>query len=352
MTIKNKIRVAIIGASGYTGVELIRILTNHPKVEIKALIANTNAGQEITEIYSHLNLIELPVLSKLEEIDFATIDLAFSCLPHTAGMEVVTKLLNHPNYRQLKIIDLSADFRLEKAEDYQKWYEHKHHSPELQKQAVYGLSELARNRIKRANLIACPGCYPTSALLPLLPLIEADLIDTNNINIDSKSGVTGAGRSLKMGNLFCEVNDSIKAYGIANHRHTGEIEQELSKAAKKPVVVNFTPHLVPMNRGIISTIYLTLKNNYQVQDLQNCLETKYQDEYFINLINNYPSTRDVMGTNFCKIAIFKARIPGQAIIVSVIDNLTKGASGQAVQNMNILFGFDEKEGLSMMPMVP
>jgi N-acetyl-gamma-glutamyl-phosphate reductase len=352
MSNKEKIKVAIIGASGYTGAELIRILLGHPNAEITSLIAGSNAGQNISDIYQHLSHFSLPKLKKIEETDFSKIDVAFCCLPHTTAGEVIKSLMENKKYSHLKIIDLSADFRLEDGDDYKNWYEHDHSSLELQKHAVYGLTEFARNKIKKSRLVACPGCYPTSALLPLLPLIDAGLIETNNIIIDSKSGVTGAGRSLKTANLFCEINDGMKAYGVAIHRHNGEIEQELSKTAGKKIKTTFTPHLAPMSRGIISTIYVTIKNGRNFEDIKNCLETRYEDEYFVNISNDYPSTKDVFGTNFCKIAIFKSRQENQAVIVSVIDNLTKGASGQAVQNMNIMFGFDEKSGLTMAPIFP
>ncbi len=342
---KQKLKIAILGASGYTGVELIRLLLNHSNAEIKELIADSNAGKEIAEIYPHLAPFALPGLKKIEEVDFSQIDLAFCCLPHTTSQATIKFLLENKNYGHLKIIDLSADFRLENPADYQKWYEHSHIATDIQKQAVYGLSEIHREKIRKAKLIANPGCYPTSALLPLIPLLQNGLIEEKNIIIDSKSATSGAGRSLKLGNLFCEVNEAMKAYGIANHRHIGEIEQELSKAASSHLHISFTPHLVPMNRGIISTIYVNLKNNFKVDDLKNCLNTKYQDEYFVYLAKNPPSTKDVAGSNFCHIGVFESRLPNQAIIVSVIDNLVKGASGQAVQNMNIMFGFDEKEGL-------
>ena len=349
---KEKIKTAIIGASGYTGVELIRLLSNHSKVEIKSLVANSNADQEIADIYQHLSHFNLPKLNKLEEVDFTKIDVAFCCLPHTTSQNVIKFLMENSNYKHLKIIDLSADFRLSDGQNYKKWYEHEHLALELQKKAVYGLSEFARDQIKKSNLIACPGCYPTSSLLPLLPLIQAKLIKTDNIIIDSKSGVSGAGRSVKVNNLYCEINDSMKAYSIGNHRHTGEIEQELSKMAASEIQISFTPHLVPMNRGIISTIYVSLENSFNIDDVKNCLETKYEDEYFVNISTDYPSTRDVFATNFCKIGIFKGRLPNQVIIVSVIDNLVKGASGQAIQNMNIMYGFDEREGLNLLPIFP
>lgn len=347
-----KLNIAIIGASGYTGAELIRILLNHPSAQIKALIANSNAGQKIEEIYPHFLHFSLPTLKKIDEIDFKQIDVAFCCLPHTTSQEVIKKLTDDENLQHLKIIDLSADFRLENIDDYKKWYGHEHIAPNLQLQAVYGLSEIYRNKIKKSNLIACPGCYPTSALLPLIPLFENNLIKKEGIIVDSKSGTSGAGRSLKTGNLFCEVNNSVKAYSIGKHRHVGEIEQELSKAAKSSSQIDFTPHLLPINRGIISTIYADVKEGFSIDDVKNCLQTKYEDEYFVNVISGEPNISDVVGTNFCVISVNKGRTKNKIIIVSVIDNLCKGASGQAVQNMNIIFGFDERAGLEFAPIFP
>jgi len=345
-----KLQIAIIGASGYTGAELIRILLNHKKVEISALIANSNAGQKIEQLYPHLTHYNLPDVKKLEEIDFSKIDAVFGCLPHTTSQETFKKLI--PQNPHLKIFDLSADFRLEDPADYQKWYEHEHIAKDLQPQAVYGLSEIHRNKIKKASLIACPGCYPTSALLPLIPLLKNNLIDTHDIVIDSKSGTSGAGRSLKQGNLFCEVNESVKAYSIGTHRHIGEIEQELGKAAKSKIEIDFTPHLLPISRGIISTIYVKINPKFSLQDIQNCLETKYADEPFVCLIKGEPNIKDVVGTNFCVMTAKQGRTSGRVVLVSAIDNLCKGASGQAVQNLNIVFGFDEKEGLELAPLFP
>lgn len=347
-----KLKIAIIGASGYTGAELVRILLNHPKAEITALIANSNAGQKIEEIYPHFAHYNLPALVKLDEVNFSDIDAAFCCLPHTTSQEVIAKLMADKKNSHLKIFDLSADFRLENITDYKKWYGHDHVAPSLQPQAIYGLSEIHRNKIKKSSLIACPGCYPTSALLPLIPLLENNLISSQGIIIDSKSGATGAGRSLKTGNLFCEVNNSVKAYSIGKHRHTGEIEQELIKASGSKMEVDFTPHLLPINRGIISTIYADINPKFSLQDIKNCLQTKYEDEYFVRVINGEPNISDVVGTNFCVISANQSRSGSKVIIVSVIDNLCKGASGQAVQNMNIVFGFDEKCGLEFAPLFP
>jgi N-acetyl-gamma-glutamyl-phosphate reductase len=344
-----KISVAIIGASGYTGAELIRILLNHPKAQIAALVANSNAGQEIAQIYPHLIHYDLPNLQKIDEVDFAAIDVVFGCLPHTTSQETFKKILADEKNSHLKIIDLSADFRLDKTSDYEKWYEHQHLAPDLQPQAIYGLCEINRAKIKKSKLIACPGCYPTSALLPLIPLLQNNLIENRDIIIDSKSGASGAGRALKQGNLFCEVNESVKAYSIGKHRHIGEIEQELGKAANAQIEIDFTPHLLPINRGIISTIYAKINPQFSLADIQNCLETKYEDEPFVRVIAGEPNIKDVVGTNFCVIAAKQARVAGRVILVSVIDNLCKGASGQAVQNMNIIFGLDEKTGLELAP---
>lgn len=348
----NKLKIAIIGASGYTGAELIRLLLNHNKCEITALVANSNAGNLVEDLYPHLQHYNLPKLQKLEEIDFSEIDVAFGCLPHTASQEVFKELLANGKNPHLKIIDLSADFRLENPDNYKKWYEHEHIAKNLQGQAIYGLSEINRNKIKKSNLIACPGCYPTSALLPLIPLLENGLISAKNIIIDSKSGVSGAGRSVKQANLFCEINNSFKAYSVGNHRHMGEIEQELSKASKEETIIEFTPHLLPINRGIISTIYADINEKFTIEDIQNCLKTKYEDEYFVNYQENEPAIKDVANTNFCLISAKSGRNKNKLIIVSAIDNLCKGASGQAIQNMNIIFGFDEKEGLQNPPIFP
>jgi N-acetyl-gamma-glutamyl-phosphate reductase len=347
-----KIQAAIIGASGYTGAELIRILLNHKKTLISALIAANNAGQKIEQLYSHLLNYNLPVLTKIEAVDFSKIDVVFGCLPHNTSQAIFAKLLSDPKNSHLKIIDLSADFRLENILEYQKWYDQEHKAKELQAQAVYGLCEIHRNKIKKSNLIACPGCYPTSALLALIPLVENNLIANHDIIIDAKSGASGSGRALKQNILFCEVNESIKAYSVGWHRHIGEIEQELTKAAKTKIELDFTPHLLPINRGIISTIYAKINPGFSLSDIEYCLKNKYENEPFMRIISGEPNVRDVIGTNVCVIAAKKARTADKVILISVIDNLCKGASGQAVQNMNIIFGFDEKEGLDLVPLFP
>ncbi|MBL6665037.1 MAG: N-acetyl-gamma-glutamyl-phosphate reductase [Rickettsiales bacterium] len=344
------IQAAIIGASGYTGAELVRILLNHDQVEISALVANNNAGLEIGEIYSHLQNFNLPLLKKIEEIDFSNIDVAFGCLPHATSQEIFNEL--NGKYPELVIIDLSADFRLTDPANYKLWYGSDHKALKLQEKAVYGLSEINRNQIKNAKIIACPGCYPTSVLLPLIPLLENSLINKDNIIIDSKSGASGAGRSLKQSNLFCEISNSFKAYSVGSHRHMGEIEQELGKAASEDVTIEFTPHLLPINRGIVSTIYVDIKEGLSVLDIENCLKTKYEDEYFVNYQNKEPALNEVVNTNFCLISAKQGRNKNKAIIISALDNLCKGASGQAVQNMNLIFGFDEFTGLKLNPLFP
>ncbi len=344
-----KINISVIGASGYTGAELIRILLSHPKVEIKSLVAESNAGKDIAEIYPHFANYDLPSLIKIEEIDFKGLDCVFLCLPHGTTQEVALKIPDN-----IKIIDLSADFRLYDTANYEKWYHGTHKAPALQKKAVYGLSEIYRNKIKQSNLIACPGCYPTSILLPLIPLFEAGLIEKDDIIADSKSGISGAGRKAVTGNLFTEMNENFKPYGITGHRHLSEIEQELSVSSKKDVMITFTPQVLPINRGILSNIYVKNKKGVTAEDLKAALEKKYQGEAFVKIAKDkiIPTIRDVYSTNLCYMNVFADRIEGKSIIVSTIDNLTKGASGQAVQNFNIIFGFDEAEGLNFAPVFP
>jgi N-acetyl-gamma-glutamyl-phosphate reductase len=345
----NRTRVAILGASGYTGAELVRLLARHPQVAIAALTADRQAGKPLGEVFPHLGRLGLPDLVKIDDVDWSGIEAVFCALPHGTTQEVVAKLPRH-----LKIIDLSADFRLADVSVYAKWYGHEHRAPDLQREAVYGLTELKRQEIKGARLIANPGCYPTSAQLPLVPLIESKQIDTRDIIIDSKSGVSGAGREAKQGSLFAEVSEGIHAYGVANHRHMPEIEQGLSDAAHGRVIVNFTPHLMPMNRGILSTIYVRLANGATARDLRATLAGRYDNEPFVRIVPEgvAPATRHVRGSNHCLIGVFEDRVPGRAIILSVIDNLVKGASGQAVQNMNLVCGMDETAGLEQEPLFP
>jgi N-acetyl-gamma-glutamyl-phosphate reductase len=343
------INIAIIGASGYTGVELIRILRTHPHAKIVALTGDSQAGKPLGDVYAHLRFADLPPLVSLPEVDFSGVDVAFCCLPHGTSQEVIAALPEH-----LVVIDLSADFRLFDVDVYAQWYGHAHRAPELQKQAVYGLSELTRQRVRGARVIANPGCYPTSALLPLVPLLQAGIVIPQGIVIDAKSGITGAGRSAKQANLFAEINDGISAYGVASHRHTPEIEQCLSWFSDSPVNITFTPHLMPMNRGMLSTIYVQLEAGKTVADVRTAWARLYADSPFVHVLPEgvQPTTHQVRGTNDCVMSITADRVPGRAIIVSVIDNLVKGASGQAVQNMNIRYGLPENTGLQLTAIFP
>jgi N-acetyl-gamma-glutamyl-phosphate reductase len=346
---KNTINVAILGASGYTGAELVRLLAHHPFVHIAALTAEKRAGAALGEVFPHLGGLALPKLVKIGDVNFTGIDAVFCALPHGLTQEVVAALPNH-----LKVIDLSADFRLHDVATYAKWYGHEHLAPALQKDAVYGLTELARAAVKTARLIANPGCYPTSAQLPLIPLVEAGAIDAGDIIIDAKSGVTGAGREAKEANLFAEVTEGIHAYAVANHRHAPEIEQGLSQAAKRDIVVNFTAHLMPMSRGILSSIYVKLANGATADDLRATLSKRYENEPFVRVVpaGVAPATRHVRGTNRCLIGVFPDRVKGRAIVISVIDNLVKGASGQAIQNFNLQAGLPETTALDQEALFP
>ena len=345
----NRIRIAILGASGYTGVELLRLLTSHPNADIVALTADRHAGKAATEVFPHLAAFDLPRLGKIEEVDWSRVDVAFCCLPHGTTQGVVAGLPAH-----VKVVDLSPDFRFHDVATYAEWYGHAHQAPEMQKEAAYGLTEIWRDEVRAARVVANPGCYPTSAQLPLIPLLEADAIEPEDIVIDAKSGVTGAGRSLRDDLLFAEVQDGINAYGVGKHRHMPEIEQGLSRVAGRAVQVSFTPHLMPMNRGILSTIYVRLNNGATVDGLRSTLAERYKDEPFVTVLPNgaVPATRHVRGSNYCFIGVVKDRRAGRAIIVSVIDNLVKGASGQAVQNMNAMLGLDETTALTQGAMFP
>ena len=350
-------KVAILGASGYTGAELMRLLTTHDKVEVSVLTADRSAGKAFKDIYpqfSHRK--DLPLLTKWEDSkkQIENCDIAFCCLPHGTTQEIIKELANNSN--KIKIIDLSADFRLENIDTYEEWYGKPHAAIELQKEAVYGLTEINRNKIKNARLVANPGCYPTAAQLPLIPLLKANLIESNDIIIDAKSGATGAGRSPKEAFLYCEVADGIHAYGVASHRHSPEIEQGLNVATnyKDNIIVNFTPHLMPMSRGILESIYVKLKPGVTTEQLKQELINTYDNEKFVNILDDaiLPQTRHIRGTNFCNLNIIQDRIPGRAIIVSAIDNVVKGASGAAIQNMNLMLGLPEDTGLNQAAMFP
>ncbi|MGE5505409.1 MAG: N-acetyl-gamma-glutamyl-phosphate reductase [Actinomycetota bacterium] len=345
----DKVKVAILGASGYTGAELVRLLACHPGFQIAAMTGDRKAGQPLAAVFPHLGGLALPDLVTIDQVNFASVDAVFCALPHGTTQEVIAALP-----RSVKVVDLSADFRLAEVKAYAQWYGHEHKAPELQREAVYGLTELMRPRVKAARLVANPGCYPTSAQLALMPLLEAGAILPEDIIIDAKSGVSGAGRSAKEANLFCEVAEGIHPYGIASHRHTPEIEQGLARAAGRPVQVTFTPHLMPMSRGILSTMYVKLRGRHKAADLRAVLAKRFASEPFVRVLPEgmAPATRNVRGSNFCLINAFDDRIEGRAIVCSVIDNLVKGASGQAVQNMNLMFDLPETAGLEQQPMFP
>lgn len=350
----SKAKIGVLGASGYTGSELVRMLLRHPRAELALLTAERSAGKQMREVFPHFGPYELPTLVALEGIDWKAqaLDVVFCALPHATTQKVLKDLLAAAP--ETKIVDLSADFRLADTAAYAKWYGHEHHAPELQKEAVYGLAEIHRREIKKARLVANPGCYTSCAELPLIPLIRAKAIDTDEIVIDAKSGMTGAGRSAKEAMLFSEVSEGFNAYGVGKHRHMAELDQEFSLAAGKEVVVTFTPHLLPMNRGILSTIYVRGKRGRTPQELHEILSKFYAKEPFVHVLpfGETPHTRHVRGSNMTMIGVAADRIEGRAIIVSVLDNLVKGASGQAIQNMNLVMGYPEPMGIDQIALFP
>ena len=347
--VMSDIKVAILGASGYTGGELIRLLLNHPNVEICYITAEKHAGKQISDVFPHLrNLINL----NLEKLDSANVpedtDVVFVALPHGASAEVIMELYD----RESKIIDLGADFRLNEG-NYREWYGD-HPCTKLLENAVYGISELYRDKIAETDLVANPGCYPTSSILPLAPLLKNSVIKEKNIIIDSKSGVSGAGRSPSLDFHFCEVNEGLKAYKVGGHRHSPEIEQQLSDYCNKKIDVTFTPHLIPIDRGILSTIYVNTNKSYTTVELIKILNEFYSDSYFIRIFDegHFPSTSYVKGSNYCDIGVMSKPENKTAIFISAIDNLVKGASGQAIQNMNIMMDLPENTGLTSNPVFP
>jgi N-acetyl-gamma-glutamyl-phosphate reductase len=345
------LHVGIVGASGYTGVELARILAGHPEIRLTAATSRKYAGKPLSEVFPNLRKrvdILCENLTTDELIERA--EFFFTAVPHKTAMEIVPHLLAAGK----KVVDLSADYRIHDPAVYQAWYQ-EHTSPQLLAEAAYGLPELYRDRIRTAQLTANPGCYPTSVILALTPLLRQGLIDPDTLIIDSKSGTSGAGRAASVGTLFCEVNDGFKPYKVGGtHRHIPEIEQELSAAAGQSVTVSFTPHLLPVSRGILSTIYATLTSQGNVTDLQALYEETYADEPFVRILpaGVPPATQYVRGSNCCDISLQKDPRTGRLIIMSAIDNIVKGASGQAVQNMNLMNGFPETTGLMGAPLFP
>ncbi|MEG9862277.1 MAG: N-acetyl-gamma-glutamyl-phosphate reductase [Parvularculales bacterium] len=345
----SSLQVAILGASGYTGGDAIRLLACHPNVTLMALIAQRHAGEAVEDVWPHLGATDLPDMVTPEQVDWEHVDAVVCGLPHGTFQAMSTDLPDH-----VKIIDMSADFRLRDKEVYAHWYGQPHAAPDMQEQAVYGLTEFYRNDIAVARLVACPGCYPTAVLLALLPLVSERCITPEDLIIDAKSGVSGAGRGLKQQNLFSEIAEAMHPYNVGSHRSVSEIEQELSRAGGVPVMVNFTPHLVPLNRGELVTVYARLGQGQTADDARRILSTRYEAEPFVNVLEagHTPATRQVRGSNLCQIGVFADRLPERVIIVAAIDNLVKGSSGQAVQNLNLMFGFDETTGLEQKPLFP
>jgi len=347
-------KVGVLGASGYTGSECVRLLLRHPQVEIALLTADRKAGQEMREVFPQFSPFQLPKLVPLDGLDWAAagLDLVFGALPHATTQRVIKELLAQAPHT--KVVDLSADFRLADPAAYARWYGAAHHAPELQKEAVYGLVEAYRERIRTSRLVANPGCYTTCAQLPLLPLIKAGAIDVDEIVVDAKSGMTGAGRGPRENMLFSEVSEGFHAYGVGHHRHMAELDQEFSLAAGRAVTVTFTPHLVPMNRGILSTIYVRGAGGRSPPDLHAILAQTYRSEPFVHVLPfaEMPQTRHVRGSNMTFIGVAADRIGARAIIGAALDNLVKGASGQAVQNMNLVLGFPETMGLEQIALFP
>ena len=347
----DKVNIAIVGSSGYTGGELYRLLINHPRATVTAVTSEKSARKPITSIFPHLSGLTNLVCEPLDPSAIAKkADFVFLALPHVTSQEAAFQ------FRQLgkKVVDLSADYRLTDPTIYETWYEHCHQYPELLKSAVYGLPELHRDKVKKASLIANPGCYPTSAILALAPLVKKGLADITSIVIDSKSGVSGAGRSPSLAHHYPEVNEGLMAYKIGTHRHTPEIEQELAALAGKSVTISFTPHLIPMNRGILTTAYATLSAPADTGQLHALYREFYQNELFVRVLapGQFPNVRNVRGSNFCDIGIYADPRTNRAVVVSAIDNLVKGASGQAIQNMNLMMGFDERDGLKVAGLFP
>lgn len=346
------IKVAIVGASGYTGVELARILCNHPEVELTVATSRQYAGKPLAEVFPNLrNKVSLTCENLHADEIRDRADLIFAAVPHKTAMDLVPTLLDGGK----KVVDLSADFRLRDVKTYEEWYQ-PHSSPQFLTEAVYGLPELYREQIKAARLIANPGCYPTSVLLATAPLVKAGLIDAGQIIADSKSGTSGAGRAASVGTLFCEVADGFRPYKVAGtHRHTPEIEQELSSVAGKDITVSFTPHLLPISRGILSTIYAPLSSaDISGEQIQEIYTRTYTDEPFVRFLgeNCTPATQYVRGSNFCDIGFAIDRRTNRIIMMSAIDNIVRGAAGQAVHNMNLLLGLPETTGLEAAPFFP
>ena len=345
------IKAGIIGATGYAGNEIVRLLLGHKDVEVAWYGSRSYIDQKYADVYQNFfKLVDAKCMDDNMEALADEVDVIFTATPQG----LCASLINEGILSKAKVIDLSADFRIKDVDVYEKWYGIEHKSKQFIGEAVYGLCELNREKIKGARLIANPGCYPTCSTLSIYPMVKNGYIDTDTLIIDAKSGTSGAGRGAKIPNLYCEVNENIKAYGVATHRHTPEIEEQLGYAAGKPVMINFTPHLIPMNRGILITAYAKLNPGVTKEMVRKAYEEAYKDEYFVRVLNDSvcPETRWVEGSNFVDVSPKVDERTGRVIMMGAMDNITKGAAGQAVQNMNLLFGLDEAEGLRLVPVFP
>ncbi len=345
------IKVGIIGATGYAGAELVRLLLGHREAEIVWYGSRSYVDERYAKIYQNMfQLVDAKCMEDNMEEMASKVDVIFTATPQG----LCASLLNEDILKKVKIVDLSADFRIKDVKVYEKWYGIEHKAPQFIEEAIYGLCEVNREAVKKARIVANPGCYPTCSFLSVYPLVKEGLIEPNTLIIDAKSGTSGAGRGAKVDNLFCEVNENIKAYGVAGHRHTPEIEEQLSLAAKKEVVINFTPHLVPMQRGILVTAYASLTREVSYEELKAVYDRYYQDEYFVRVLEKdvCPQTRWVEGSNFVDVNFKIDKRTNRVIMMGAMDNLVKGAAGQAVQNMNLMFGCEEAEGLLMAPLFP
>jgi N-acetyl-gamma-glutamyl-phosphate reductase len=350
---ERKLRVGIFGASGYTGAELVRLLSEHPHVEIAALTADRKAGQTMEAVFPQFcGRRDLPVLSTIHDVDRGQLDAVFCALPHGTTQHVIADLMMA--YDSLKVVDLSADFRLVDPEAYREWYGHAHEALDQQKEAVYGVTELYREQVAKARLVANPGCHSTTAILPVVPLLKAGLIDPDFITVDSKTGMSGAGRGANEAMLFSEVAGGLHAYGVGKHRHTAELDQEYSKAAGREVYASFTPHLTPMIRGIYASIYLRTTGQATAKDVHAALSDAYDADTFVHVMpfGQVPQSRHVRASNNCQVGVVADRIDGRVIVLSTLDNLMKGASGQAVQNFNVMFGLPETTALGTSGLFP
>jgi N-acetyl-gamma-glutamyl-phosphate reductase len=340
-----KLKVGIINVTGYAGVELARLLYKHPKVKLSSITGRSAAGQKLADVFPHLAEIDMTITAELGEVD-----LAFSAMPHKSSAEVIIPLIE----RGIKVVDCSADFRLKDAGEYPKWYDFTHPEPKLLRKAVYGLPEIHRVEIAGASLVANPGCYPTGALLALAPAVKEGLIHPDII-IDSKSGVSGAGKTLSLSTHYTEAVDNVRAYSVQGHRHLPEIEQELGALTSLALSVTFVPHLVPMSRGILSSCYATLKESKlgkKEDELGDLYRDYYKGEPFVTVVDKPPETKQTWGSNLCLVYPTVDARNGRLIVISCIDNLVKGAAGQAIQNMNIMLGFPETDGLEALPVYP